>query len=188
MDAANLIDKFKCRGLKLVLAEGKVRVFPRKLLTDDDRVQIKKFKDDLLYLLSRRQAVEPPVTTPVITSTTLRAPAAEAGLELPAPAEGSFIPSTGASTGRQWECVNRYCLHQVRWWMSKYGVVQCANCKPPGFPDLVVAEGDAANAPAVEPDCFRQAVGHFRTSPAIAAQPSAVKARSACEAHANLAG
>ena len=133
MDAANLIDKFKCRGLKLVLAEGKVRVFPRKLLTDDDRVQIKKFKDDLLYLLSRRQAVEPPVTTPVITSTTLRAPAAEAGLELPAPAEGSFIPSTGASTGRQWECVHRYCLHQVRWWMSKYGVVQCGKLQAARF-------------------------------------------------------
>jgi hypothetical protein len=32
------------------------------------------------------------------------------------------------------------------------------NCRPPAFPDLVVAKGDVEDAPVVEPDRSNQAV------------------------------
>ena len=133
-----------------------------------------------------RHAVEPPTTTPVITPTTLRTPAAETELALPAPAEGLCISSIGASAGRRWRCGNPYCLNKGRWWMSRYCVVQCASCKPPGFLELVVAEGDAANAPAVEPNCFRQAVDYPRSIPATTGEPGAVGEPSTCECPATL--
>ncbi len=110
-------------------------------------------------------------TTPVITSTTLRTPATEAELASPAPADGSLIPSTGASAGRRWRCGNRYCLHKGRWWMSRYGVVRCMNCQPPGFPCLIIEEGDAAKAPIVERERSSQAIGYPRSIPVSTIRP-----------------
>jgi hypothetical protein len=67
----------------------------------------------------------------------------------------AFAPS---ETQGRWRCLNRFCLHKGRWWMSAHGVVNCVNCRPPAFSGLVVAEGDAEEAPFVEPDRSNQAV------------------------------
>jgi hypothetical protein len=41
----------------------------------------------------------------------------------------------------KWRCTNRFCRDGSRWWMSPWGVVNCTNCVPPSFPELVVAQG-----------------------------------------------
>jgi hypothetical protein len=51
----------------------------------------------------------------------------------------------------RWRCSNPYCRHKGRWWMSAHRVVNCSNCRPPSFPWLVIAEGDAEDAPFVGP-------------------------------------
>ena len=48
---------------------------------------------------------------------------------------------------RRWRCNNRGCLHKGPWWRSVHNVVLCANCTPPGRPELVTERGDASNAP-----------------------------------------
>jgi hypothetical protein len=60
--------------------------------------------------------------------------------------------------GHHWRCYNPYCLHKGRWWMSCFGVVNCMNCRPPAFPELVAARGDESNSPIVDPDRAQQAV------------------------------
>ena len=56
----------------------------------------------------------------------------------------------------RWRCLNLYCLHKGRWWMSNQGVINCMNCRPLAFRRFVVAEGDASDAPLVEPDRSNQ--------------------------------
>ena len=65
------------------------------------------------------------------------------------------IPEREDEQGR-WRCHNRSCLRRGRWWLSEYGVVNCMNCRPPQSPSLVVAEGEAHEAPFVEPDRSNQ--------------------------------
>jgi hypothetical protein len=69
-----------------------------------------------------------------------------------------YIPFevVGPNTNR-WRCLSRFCLNKGQWWMSVYGVVLCRNCRPPAFPWLVVAEGDAMLAPFVDPGRSNQA-------------------------------
>lgn len=50
--------------------------------------------------------------------------------------------------GDRWRCLSTTCLRKGRWWMSAHGVVNCMNCRPPAFPDLVVVEGDARMPPS----------------------------------------
>jgi hypothetical protein len=69
----------------------------------------------------------------------------------------SSVPAWAETQGR-FRCLAPYCLHKGRWWMSAHRVVNCGNCRPPAFPDLVVAEGDATDAPFVEPDRSNQAI------------------------------
>jgi DNA primase len=58
----------------------------------------------------------------------------------------------------RWRCQNSFCFSKQRWWMSEYGVVQCMNCRRPHFASLVVAEGEAHEAPFVERDRSNQAL------------------------------
>lgn len=58
----------------------------------------------------------------------------------------------------RFRCRNPYCLHPGTWWLSRHGVVNCMNCRPPAFPELVVAKGNAVDAPEVCPDRSWQAV------------------------------
>lgn len=55
-------------------------------------------------------------------------------------------------THNRFRCRNPYCLHPGTWWLSRHGVVNCMNCRPPAFPGLVVAKGNAVDAPEVCPD------------------------------------
>jgi hypothetical protein len=61
------------------------------------------------------------------------------------------------SDARRWHCGNAFCLNKSRWWMSEFGVVNCLNCCPPGSPDLVIVQGEAKEAPIVEPGRSNQA-------------------------------
>jgi len=81
-------------------------------------------------------------------------------------------PIGPVGTPNRWRCLNPYCLHKSRWWMSAYGVVLCANCQPPGLPSLVIAEGDTSTAPLVEPGRSQQAVDYPRPVPADTLIPS----------------
>jgi hypothetical protein len=51
----------------------------------------------------------------------------------------------------RWRCHNPFCLDKGRWWMSVHRVVNCKNCRAPSFPWLIQEEGDAEDAPHVEP-------------------------------------
>jgi hypothetical protein len=48
-------------------------------------------------------------------------------------------------------CQNPFCKNKNNWWLSSAGVLNCENCVPPAFPELVVARGSAEDAPLVEP-------------------------------------
>jgi hypothetical protein len=55
----------------------------------------------------------------------------------------------------RWRCANRLARCQDPgidrgWWKSVHGTVHCLHCVPPAFPELVAAQGTAANAPHVE--------------------------------------
>jgi hypothetical protein len=71
-------------------------------------------------------------------------------LTMPPPAE----PSAPV----RWRCQSPVCLHKAGWWMSRWGVVNCRNCVPPSFPELVVARGTEADAPLVDPVRSHQTV------------------------------
>lgn len=68
-------------------------------------------------------------------------------IHVPMPTESPAEPSAPA----RWRCTNRFCRDGSRWWMSRWGVVNCLNCVPPSFPESVVARGDLAAAPPVDP-------------------------------------
>ena len=76
-----------------------------------------------------------------------------------------------ADASRRWRCHNRYCLTKGRWWMSRYGVVRCMNCQPPGFPWLIIEEGDAAKAPIVERERSSQAIDYPCSIPVCTIRP-----------------
>jgi transposase len=57
----------------------------------------------------------------------------------------------------------RFCLNKGQWRMSVYRGVLCRNCRPPVFPWLVIAKGDAMSAPFTEPG---------RSSPTALPRPS----------------
>ena len=61
----------------------------------------------------------------------------------------------------RWRCHNRYCRNKSRWWMSEHGVVNCRNCRPPSFPEWVIVQGEANDAPFVEPGRSNQARAPF---------------------------
>jgi len=76
-----------------------------------------------------------------------------------------------ADASRRWRCLNSYCLTKGRWWMSRYGVVRCMNCQPPGFSWLIIEEGDAAKVPIVERERSSQAIGYPRSIPVSTIRP-----------------
>ncbi|MGE5755630.1 MAG: hypothetical protein ACM35G_07925 [Planctomycetaceae bacterium] len=79
----------------------------------------------------------------------------EAGAE-PPPIDATSPVEPSAPV--RWQCTNRFCLHKGRWWLSSQGVVNCLNCVPPAFPDLIVAQGDEADAPPCERSRSNQSV------------------------------
>src|SRR5512135_2584689 len=76
-----------------------------------------------------------------------------------------------AEVESRWRCLNPFCLHKGRWWMSACGVINCWNCRQPAFPSLVVAAGEAEDAPFVKPDRSNQAVAPNRSTRAFPINP-----------------
>ena len=68
-------------------------------------------------------------------------------------------PPAEPSAPVKWRCLNSFCLHkEVGWWTSRWGVVNCLNCVPPAFPELIVGRGTEADAPPVDPTRSHHAV------------------------------
>ena len=65
---------------------------------------------------------------------------------------------------RRWACGNPYCLHKGPWWKSIHGVIRCKNCCAPAYEYLVAEEGDASNAPFVEPTGANEPIRPERVS------------------------
>jgi len=51
----------------------------------------------------------------------------------------------------RWACLNPFCRHKARWWLSAHCVVQCQGCSPPSSLRLIVAAGDESNSPEMDP-------------------------------------
>jgi hypothetical protein len=76
---------------------------------------------------------------------------------LPAPAPLPWREDEPPGPGR-WKCLNQFCRDGSRWWRSRWNVVNCENCVPPSFPELVAARGGRTNAPLVDPARSKQSI------------------------------
>jgi hypothetical protein len=71
----------------------------------------------------------------------------EAGVE---PRPRNRLPPAEPSVPGKWRCQNSFCRFKTAWWMSQWGVVNCQNCVPPAYRELVVTQGTETDAPQVE--------------------------------------
>jgi hypothetical protein len=77
--------------------------------------------------------------------------------EIPDPSVGAAVSALSTRPVR-WRCLSPFCRDGSRWWLSAHGIVQCLNCRPPAFPELIVAQGTLADAPLVHADRSTTAV------------------------------
>jgi hypothetical protein len=146
-DAALLLTKLLGLGVELT-AEGKDLCYdaPAGVLTPDLRSAMAALKADLLALMS---APPPPFEL------SWDWPDPEMRLIDPAVLGSGIAPAGGAIP---WRCNRPLCIPTGRWWMSRWGIVNCLDCTPPGPATEVIATGDATAAPLVDPACSRQAI------------------------------
>jgi hypothetical protein len=62
----------------------------------------------------------------------------------------------------RWRCLSPFAKRHSRWWLSRWGAVLCLECQPPSFPSLIIATGDAVNAPLVEAERRTTLAGPWR--------------------------
>lgn len=57
--------------------------------------------------------------------------------------------TTPLGTPIPWQCGHANCRGDGSWWLSIFGVVLCAHCKPPHFEEHVLKRGGPGTAPMV---------------------------------------
>lgn len=112
MEPAALLQKLREIGCELRPEGDRLRVrAPAGVLTDELRSLIREHKGELLHLLSAGEAGRVVTRCPPVPRITLA---------LSLQPDGTCYVCKGS-----------------RWWLSRYGVLICAQCHPPAVPEMV---------------------------------------------------
>ena len=135
--------------------QAKLKFWPQVLRDAwDEKAGVLEFDGGLDRDIAERLAFEMIAGRPAIDpwDDEMRTDPRREGFRMVDPAElDDHVPvptPDDVALAQPWTCQNPFCRHKGRWWLSPLGVLNCANCVPPAFPELVVAAGDAETAPA----------------------------------------
>lgn len=164
VNASSIVEELEERGVRLEVAEGKLRFHPRSALSEADVARLREFKSLLVEFLLRGPEEEPaePPEVPVVEDGPVGLPARSPASpkERPRHSErtidnilasveakfGSGKVVIGSRFQKSWQqsarlniaCVNPAKHRQA--WRSTFGPhLHCADCSPP-FSEDVVAE------------------------------------------------